>query len=405
MLLSISNGGIRIGDGETCSKEKTEVQRKLSDQTHLRIPGPVPVPHKVLMASASPMINHRGKQFKEKLPAVLERLKYVFQTKNTVLALTGSGTAAMEAAVANLVNPGDPVLVLVGGTFGQRWANICNAYQGKVYELEFPWGQGVEPQLVRDFLLKHPEIKIVFATHNESSTGVLNDIEAIGRIIRETQALFVVDAVSSLGGVMIQTDKWGIDIVCTASQKCLMVPPGLAFLSVSQRAKERMLEVKSPRFYLDLKVYEDMLAKGEPPYTPNLANFFAIEESLKLIEAEGLNQIFARHILMRDMIRIGLEAIGLTLLVEEQWASPTVTAVRLDLMNVDEFIKELRDHYGVEVAGGQGELAGKIFRIGHMGHTYPLEMLTTLAAIESCLGRYGQAVAAAEKLWIKRSSQ
>ncbi len=373
----------------------------MSDRIHLRIPGPTPVPHRVLMASASPMINHRGAQFKEKLPAILERLKYVFQTKNTILGLTGSGTAGMEAAVANLVNPDESVLVLVGGAFGQRWANLCHAYQAKVHELKFSWGEGVEPQLIRDFLLKHPEIKTVFVTHNESSTGVLNDLKAIGEAIADTEALLVVDAVSSLGGALIETDKWGIDIVCTASQKCLLAPPGLAFISVSERAKVKMRAVKSPRFYFDLRTYEEMLEKGEPPYTPNLANFFALEESLNIIEAEGLEQIFARHILMRDMIRKGLEAIGLEMLVEEKWASPTVTAVKFE-GNVKEFTSKLRENYGVEVAGGQGILAGKTFRIGHMGYATPLDMLTTLVAIESCLGRYGEAVKVGEQLWNQR---
>ena len=369
------------------------------DKHELRIPGPVPVPPKVLLASASPMINHRGAEFREKLPLVLDRLKPIFATENAIIALTGSGSAAMEAAVANLVNPGDPVLVLVGGSFGQRWLDICTSYGAKVLELQYPWGKGVDPLDVQAILKTHPEIEVVFATHNESSTAVLNDIEGIGEVVNQFDALFVVDAVSSLGGSPLETDNWGVDVVCTASQKCLLTPPGLAFVSISQRARSRMKKVTSPRFYLDLLRYEEMLMQGETPYTPNIANFFALEEALNLIEAEGLENIYARHYLMRDMIRVGMQALELPLLVEEPWASPTVTSVRPDFSDVVGFCRRLEQKYGVEVAGGQGLFAGKIFRVGHMGYATPLDMVTTLAAIEASLGQYGKACAAAEKIW------
>lgn len=374
------------------------------DKQHLRIPGPVPVPTNVLSATAKPMINHRGDQFKELMPSILQRLKFVFQTENPVLAITGSGTAAMEAAVANLVNPDDPVLVLIGGSFGQRWANICQQYRAKVYELEYTWGEGIDPDKVNDFLTKHPEIEVVFATHNESSTAVLNDVEAIGEVIAKFNALFVVDAVSSLGGSDLKTDAWNIDVVCAASQKCLMMPPGLSFISLSQRAQIRMEAIESPRFYFDLRAYLEMLAKGEPPYTPNISGFFALEQALDLIEAEGLEQMFTRHCLMRDMLRAGLSRIELPLLVADKWASPTVTAVKPEILDVPYFIKKVRDDYGVELAGGQDKFSNKIFRIGHMGYATPLDMITTLVAIESALGKHGEAVAAAEQLWHSRSN-
>lgn len=371
------------------------------NKNELRIPGPAPVPPQVLLATASPMINHRGEEFKHKLPELLERLKPIFKTKNTILGITGSGTAGMEAAVANTVNPNDPVLVLNGGSFGQRWADICHQYKAKVYELHYPWGEGVEPAAVHEFLNKHPEIKVVFATQNESSTGVLNDIEGIGQVLAEHSALFVVDAVSSLGGSPLDTDAWGIDIVCTASQKCLLTPPGLAFVSVSERAKERMKEITSPRFYFDLLTYEKMLLNGEPPYTPNVSNFFALEEALNLIEKEGLENVIARHYLMRDMIRAGITALGLSLVVNDQWASTTVTSVMPDIDNLGQFLSDLYHKYGVELAGGQGKFAGKIYRIGHMGYATPLDMVTTLVAIETSLGKYGKATAAAEQVWGK----
>ena len=371
----------------------------ISEQKQLRIPGPTPIPHQVTAASASPMANHRGPEFKPRLTAVLERLKPVFQTKNTVLGLTGSGTSAMEAAVSNLINPGDPVLVLSVGVFGDRWAQICRAFQAEVHVLEFPWGEGVDPDAVTDYLSRHPGITAVFATHNESSTGVINDLAGIGAVLAGSDSLYIVDAVSSLGGVDLKTDEWGIDVVCTASQKCLMAPPGLAFISLSERAVERMKQVSSPRFYLNLQTYIDMLARSETPYTPNIPNFYAVEAALDLIEAEGLAQIFARHILMRDMVRAGFKALGMELLVEDKWASPTVTAVKPGFDDINSFVSDLRDRYGVELAGGQGRLSGQIFRIGHMGYAGPLDMLTALAAIETKLGLFGKATAAAEQVW------
>lgn len=371
------------------------------NQQQLRIPGPTPVPHEVAAASARPMVNHRGPVFKATMMSVLERLKPVFQTQNPILAITGSGTSVMDASVANLINPGDEVLVLVGGSFGERWAKICGAYQAKVHVLEYPWGEGVDPQQVADFLRAHPRTAAVFATHNESSTGVLNDLAGIGSAVRDSNALLVVDAVSSLGGADLKTDAWGIDVVCTASQKCLMAPPGLAFLSVSERAKQRIYEVSSPRFYLDLRIYFDWLGKQEPPFTPNISCFYAVERSLDLIESEGLEKVFARHLLLRDMIRAGLQAIDLPLLVADQWASPTVTAVKPAFSDVGGFLAALRER-GVELAGGQGRLAGKVFRIGHMGSASPLDMLATLAAIEAQLGGGGRAVAAAEQVWMER---
>lgn len=370
------------------------------DQQQLRIPGPVPVPPRVLMANSDLMINHRGARFHEILPSVLERLKTVFMTENTVLAITGSGTASMEAAVANLVNAGDHVLVLIGGTFGKRWADICHGYQAHVHEIQYEWGTAVDPEVVREYLKSHPEIRVVYATQNESSTGVLNDIEALGRVISETDALFVVDAVSSLGGAELKTDAWDVDIVCTATQKCLMCPPGVSLLSVSERAKKRMQEVKSPRFYLDLQAYDWMLVnKTETPYTPNISLIYALDEALKIMEAEGLEAIYTRHILMRDLVRTGCEALGFELLVDDKAASPTVTAVKPNLTDVPGFIKRLSTQYGIELGGGQGPLAGQIFRVGHMGYASALDMLTTLVAIETCVGKYGVASAAAEKLW------
>lgn len=377
----------------------------LQHKTELRIPGPVPVPPQVLQAASHPMINHRGKVFKSLFPQIMDRLKPIFGTQQRIYAITGSGTAAMETAVANLISPGDAVLVLVGGSFGQRWKSLCDAYQAKVTVLEYPWGEPVDAAQVQTVLQANPDIKAVFATHNESSTAVLNDLQALGTAVRGHQALLVVDAVSSLGGAEIQMDAWGIDVVCTASQKCLMVPPGLAFVAFSAPAMERAAQTTSSRFYFNINSYDQMLEKGETPFTPNISLLFGLEAALDMIEEEGLDVIYARHFLMRDMARAGIEALGLPLLVVEAGASPTTTSVIPDtITDVDGFRAKVRDHLGVELAGGQGKLAGKIFRIGHMGYATPLDMLTCLAALELALGKSGLATAAAEDVWRRRLS-
>lgn len=370
------------------------------NKQELRIPGPVPVPPEVLLSAAKPMINHRGAGFKQILPDVLQRLQPFFGTKNPILPLTGSGTSSMEAAVVNVVSPGEKVLVLVGGSFGQRWAQLTKTFGAEVVELPYPWGEGVNPAEISAMLELHPDVVAIFATHNESSTGVLNDLAAIGKARGDHPALIVVDAVSSLGGTPVQMDEWGLDVVCTASQKCLMGPPGLAFIALSERARAKMKTVSTPRFYFNLTAYEQMLEKGETPFTPNLSIFFGLQQGLTMMEQETLPKIFARHLLLRDMIRAGIRALELPLLVADAAASPTTTAIiPSHVDNVDAFRTEIRLKFGVEFAGGQGKFAGKIFRVGHMGYATPLDMLTCLTALEMALQKPGVAVAAAEQVW------
>ncbi|HHY15479.1 MAG TPA: alanine--glyoxylate aminotransferase family protein [Firmicutes bacterium] len=362
----------------------------------LRIPGPVPVPAAVLSRMAEPMINHRGKIFKEKFPSVLARLQPVFGTKNPIYMVTGSGSSGMETAVANLVSPGTPVLCLVGGFFGQRWADLCKAYQAKLHILEFSWNGGIDADRVGDYLKQHPEIEVIFMVHNESSTAVLNDVEAVGKARGGHSALLVVDAVSSLGGAPVEMDAWGVDVIISASQKCLMTPPGTAFIAVSPKAREYMENCKASRYYFDLRKYEQFIDRGETPFTPNINNVFALEKALDIMEAEGLANVFARHRLMRDMMRAGASAVGLELLVADADASPTVTAVRYPDANA--FRTRIRDRYGVEFAGGQGPHANNIFRVGHMGYATPLDVLTALAVLEIDQKKYGEATKAAEQV-------
>lgn len=365
----------------------------------LRIPGPVPVPSEVSLQMARPMINHRGALFKERFPAVLERLKPIFGTKNPICMITGSGTAGMEAAVSNLVSPQTPILCLVGGFFGRRWAELGKAYGANVHVLEFSWDGGVDPDQTADYLAKHPEIELIFMVQNESSTAVLNDVEAISKARKNHRALLVVDAVSAVGGTPCEMDKWGLDVVVSASQKCLMTPPGTAFITFSPQAKHYMEACEASRYYFDLRKYGAFLEKGETPFTPNIHNVFALEEALTIIEAEGLENVYTRHILMKDMMRAGAKALGLELLVSDKDASPTVTGIRYP--NADSFRIRIRERYGVEFAGGQGPHANQIFRVGHMGYATPLDVLTALAVLEIDSKQYGQATKAAEEIMSK----
>lgn len=362
----------------------------------LRIPGPVPVPNEVSLEMAKPMINHRGAYFREHYPAVLNRLAVLFGTKNQVHMVTGSGTSGMEMAVSNLVSPGTPVLCITGGFFGNRWVDLCKAYGAEMHVLEFAWNAGIDREQVREYLDKHPEIELIFMVQNESSTAVLNDAAAVSRARAGHQALLVVDAVSALGGTPCLMDDWGLDAVVSASQKCLMVPPGTAFLAFSPRAREYSADCKASRYYFDLRLYERYMERSETPFTPNIHNVLALETALNMIEAEGLEQVYARHLLMRDMLRAGVRALGLELLVADQDASPTVTAVRY--ADADKFRARLKEKYGVEFAGGQGIHANNIFRIGHMGYSTPLDVLTALAVLEVDLKKYGQGTKEAQMI-------
>lgn len=362
----------------------------------LRIPGPVPVPNEVALQLARPMINHRGTYFKEQYPAVLERLKPLFGTENPIYMITGSGTSGMEAAVSNLVSDQTPVLCLVGGFFGKRWADLCQVYGANLHVLDFPWDTGIDPNQVGEYLTKHPEIELIFVVHNESSTAVLNDIELISQARGNHEALLVVDAVSSVGGTPCKMDEWGLDVVISASQKCLMTPPGTAFITASKRARSYMENCESSRYYFDIRKYEQFMERNETPFTPHVNNVFALDEALKIIEAEGLENVFARHIRMRDMMRAGAKAIGLDLLVSHADASPTVTGIKYP--EADKFRARIREEYGVEFAGGQGPHANNIFRVGHMGYATELDVLTALAVLEMDLRKFGQATEAAQRV-------
>lgn len=334
----------------------------------LRVPGPTPCPEEVLQALSRQMINHRGEEFKEILLRITGRLKEFFQTEGDVLILTASGTGGMEAAVVNTLSPGEKVLGVCCGFFGERFANIAEGFGADVKRLDFPWGKPAEPEVIVQALDYDPQIKAVLVTHNETSTGVTNDLASIAQEVKKRGKLLLVDAISSLGCIELKTDAWGCDVVVTASQKGWMVPPGLSFISVSKEAWEAHRKSKMPHFYWDLSFAKKFLEKGQTPWTPAVSIFYALDSSLELMAKEGRPNIFARHARVGRKVREGIKELGLSLLAEESHASNTVTAVKLpEGINGGKLLQKMRQEHGIVLAGGQRELSGKIFRIGHLG--------------------------------------
>ncbi|MBO8170651.1 MAG: alanine--glyoxylate aminotransferase family protein [Bacillaceae bacterium] len=379
----------------------------LKDKTILQIPGPTPVPPRVQHAMNQPMIGHRSGDFSELHMEVSRRMRPVFGTEQDVYVLTGSGTSALETAVVNTVSAGEEVIVCVTGAFGDRFAKICEKYGITTHRLDVTWGDACTPDLLKDKLTQHPGVKAVFATYCETSTGVLNPVDQLARVTKQhSDALFIVDGVSCIGGVPAEMDNWGIDILVTGSQKAMMLPPGLAFISVSEKAWKVIEENPAPSFYLSLEAYRKNYEKGMTPYTPAISLIYGAQEVLNMMEEEGLDDIFKRHELMKKMTRAGIRALGIPLLADDEYASPTVTAVDpKGAFDPEELRKILRNKYLISVAGGQQHLKGNIFRIGHMGYVNPLDMLTILSALEMALKeikpeiKLGTAVTAAQEVY------
>ncbi|MDI2587085.1 alanine--glyoxylate aminotransferase family protein [Psychrobacillus sp. NEAU-3TGS] len=363
----------------------------LQDQTILRIPGPSPIPPSVQRAMNQTMIGHRGKETSQMLKNIAPGLKRVFGTEQEVAIIAGSGTAGLETAVVNVVKPGEEVLVVVTGAFGDRFTKICQAYNIKTHVLDVEWGKALNPEEVKAFLVEHPEVKVVFSTYCETSTGVLNPIDLLAKTVREvSEVLIVVDGVSCVGGVETRMDEWGIDVMVTGSQKAFMLPAGLTFVAASERAWTIIEENEQPRFYLNLKKYRDNLLKDTTPFTPALSLLFGLEQVLNLIEAEGLEKVYARHELLKKMTRAAFKAIDIPLLTTDEDASPTVTAVQPEDFDAEEFRKILKQEFAISIAGGQQHLTGKIFRIGHMGYCSPADVLQIISAVEVALKKIGK---------------
>ena len=367
----------------------------MKEKQLLMLPGPTPVPQEVLQALARPMINHRGPEFKSLLAEAAEGLKEVFCTRQEVLILTGAGTGAMEAAVSNFVSPGERVLVVSIGSFGDRFAQIAQRFGAQVERLEFAWGTAADPAALADRIRAdvNKEIRAVFVTHNETSTGVTNDIPALRAAVGDHPALFIVDAVSSLGAMPLETDNWNLDVVVAGSQKSFMIPPGLAFACVSPRAWDVAAKCTNARFYWDLGKAREMAAKGQTPFTPAIPQVTALVESLRMIRSEGLPGTFARHLKLREMTRHGVRALGMELLAADAVASAAVTAVFPPAgLEANALRKMLLDRFNVVVAGGQGKFDNKIFRIGHLGYVQGLDIIAVIAALEMTLNICGHKV-------------
>jgi aspartate aminotransferase-like enzyme len=359
---------------------------------NLRVPGPTPIPSEVLNALNNPMINHRGPEFAAILRRVTLRLQYFFQTASPLLTFPASGTGGQESAVANLFSPGDHVISITIGVFGNRLATIAEKFGLQVTRVEFPWGQAADPTVVEERLKSSAPYKAVLVTHNETSTGVANDIETLARLVRQVSpdALIVVDAVSSLGCIPLEMDPWDLDVVFTGSQKGWMTPPGLMMIAVGPRAWEANKTAKLPRFYFDWQIARKSLEKWQHPTTPPVSTFYALDVALEMMLAEGREAIFERHQRIGEYVRWRAKEIGLQLLADHDYASNTVTAI-LTPQGIDTkaLLKKLREEDQVVFAGGQAHLDGKIFRIGHLGYFEEADLVEAMDKLEIRLGEMG----------------
>ncbi len=362
----------------------------MKDKNFLMIPGPTPVPESVLLAMAKHPIGHRSSEFSKILEEVYNNLKYVFQTENDVFMFASSGTGAMDAAISNLVNEGDDVLSLVLGNFGKRWAKIAAGYGANVDTIEVKAGEVINPEDVRK-KLQEKNYKIVTLTHSETSTGAKNDVEAICKIIRETDAISVVDGVTSVTAMDVKPDEWGIDVLVSGSQKGFMIPPGLAFLTANEKAWKVHEQCKHPSFYFSWDAHRKSVRENSTPYTAAVNLIFALQEALRMIKNEGLENIFARHERLALGLRHSLRAMGLELLVkQDENASYSITSViPPEGISVPDIRSHLNKDFDIVVANGQNDLKDKIFRMGTLGFVSDRDLLTAVSSLETVLARLG----------------
>ena len=382
----------------------------LKEKSYLMIPGPTPIPPQVQAAMTQPMINHRGEAFFTLFEEVSENLKKVFRTEQPVYVFPGSGSGGWETALVNTLNPGDKVLSVIIGDFGERWYKVAKALGFRPERMEFEAGQAADPQRIAARLAEDTqrEIKAVLIQHNETSTGVTNDVKAIAEVVREHGALLMVDSVSGLGALPLEFDAWGLDVVLTGAQKALMCPPGLSIIAFSERARALAEKNTAPRFFWDLRAAHKSYLSKQTPYTPAITMFYALQAALRMIMEEGIENAWARHRLMGEMCRAGVKAIGLELLAQDEArASNSVTAVKAPF-GPAQFRKVVKNQFGVQLAGGQGKLKDSIFRIGHMGYATPNDVIQALATIEMGLAMMGQpvelgaGVKAAQQIWVEQ---
>jgi aspartate aminotransferase-like enzyme len=363
------------------------------DKQYLLAPGPTPVPPEILQRMAEPIIHHRAPVFEKVLEEVREGLKYLFRTKKEVLIFASSGTGAMEGAVTNTLSAGDKAIVVEGGKFGERWSNICKAYGVKANILPVEWGQAINPALIAQALQADPSIKAVFTQATETSTGVLYPIKEIAEIVsRYPGTILVVDAISHLGAVELPMDEWKLDIVVTGSQKALMLPPGLAFAALSDKAWEFAGKSTLPKFYFDFKKELKNLTQNQNAYTPAVSLIMGLAASLQKIKSEGLENIFARHAQLAKATREAMLALGLKLYAPQAFSNAVTAVVAPQGVDGQKVVKILRDKHNLTIAGGQDQAKGKIFRIAHLGYVDKFDVIMGVAAVEMTLKELGYAV-------------
>ncbi|MED5568389.1 MAG: alanine--glyoxylate aminotransferase family protein [Chloroflexota bacterium] len=359
---------------------------------NLRTPGPTPVPSDIVEAMSNPMIDHRGPEFQEIIEIATQQLKQVFMTTNDLMILTASGTGALEAAIVNTLSPGDKVLSASAGSFGDRFTEMVETFGADVQRLGFEWGSPIEPEEIRSALRADPGIKAVLVTHNETSTGVTHPLQQISEVVKgEFQKLLLVDAVSSLACVPLPVDGWNCDVVGTASQKGFMIPPGLAFITMSETAWEACETSTMPSFYFDLKAARSYLERGQTPFTPNVALMYGLITALDKLLEEGMENVYERHARISQITRDGIKDLGLDLLVsDEAYASNTVTAIKVpEGVDGSRLRSLVREEHNVVLAGGQGKLSESIFRIGHLGHVTREDIEEVLETLKTVLPKVG----------------
>ena len=374
----------------------------------LMIPGPTTVPKRVLDAMAQPITNHRGAAYGEILDETTAMMSEVFQTDNKSYLLTGSGTSAMEAAIANIVEKGDKVINVVGGKFGERLRQLTEVFGGESIEITVPWGQAADPAEIKRVVEENDDAKALTMIHNESSTAVVNPIKEVGEIMKDHDTLLVVDTVSSLAGDTVKVDEYGLDICLSGSQKCIAAPPGMSMLTLSDDAWNVVDKVDSPTYYLDMKKMRKSGEKSQTPYTPSVSMTYAMNEALSMVLEEGLDARIKRHHTGAEATREAAKALGLELFAREGDYSNTLTGIKMPEGVTDSQLRgTMRDKYQIELAGGQDHLSGNIFRIGHMGITGLPELAMTFTCLEMTLKEFGfefdagAGVAALQEVYLK----
>lgn len=378
-------------------------------KNYLLTPGPTPLPPQVCEALAKPIIHHRTPQFQAILKEAAEGLRYVFQTKSDVFIFSSSGTGTMEAAVANLLSPGDTAITVEGGKFGERWTELCRAYGIKTEVIKVEWGKAVSAEVISSKLkVQGSKVKAVFVTLCETSTGVTTDIKAIAEVVKDTQAVLAVDAISGLGVIDLKTDDWAVDVVVSGSQKGLMLPPGLGFISISPKAWPLIAESKSPRYYFDLRMAKKAWESTDTAFTTSVSLVVALNAALKMLKEEGLENVFSRCRKMADALRAAVRALGLKLFADESCASDAITAACVPAgIDGEKLVKTMRDSYGITIAGGQAELKGKTFRVATMGYLNEFDIILALSCLEKVLHQMGYkfelgaGVKAAQRVFLK----